>query len=90
MKLFQPGDFTLHSGDSTWWRIDCDVLSDTSLGVLARRIIELVGPFEAVGCPESHFGLMEFAPSRGEVGMIAELWRAVGPISMGRGYPYGV
>ena len=56
MSLFQHGNFQLHSGDTSWWRIDCDDLSDAEVGILARLIHERVGDYHGVICPESHFG----------------------------------
>ena len=56
MSLFQWGDFTLHSGDKSWWRIDCDVLSDSEIELLAKLIHEKVGGFHSVIAPESHPG----------------------------------
>lgn len=50
--LFKLGDFTLHSGDKTPWKIDCDALSDESISTLAHMIVEIVQPFKlAIGVP---------------------------------------
>lgn len=38
--LFQLGDFTLHSGGKSFWKIDCDALTDEDLDCLARLITE--------------------------------------------------
>lgn len=35
MNLFQKGDFTLHSGYKTFWKIDCDALTDEDIDTLA-------------------------------------------------------
>ena len=36
--LFQFGDFTLHSGQRTDWKIDCDALTDSDIETLAKII----------------------------------------------------
>lgn len=45
MSLFKYGEFTLHSGEQTWFKIDCDALDDEDLRVLALLIYEDVGLF---------------------------------------------
>ena len=56
MSLFQWGNFTLHSGMQTWWRIDCDNLTNSEIHLLAKLIAEKVGTYHEVSCPESHPG----------------------------------
>lgn len=56
MSLFQWGHFNLHSGDKTWWRIDCDALSDSEIELFAKMISEKVGRFNSVVSPSSHPG----------------------------------
>lgn len=46
--LFQSGKYQLHSGDSSFWKIECDALTDDDLETLARVIANRVGPFMAV------------------------------------------
>src|SRR5690349_2104713 len=48
MSLFNLGDFTLHSGVATKWKIDCDALSDDDISALAIMIFDMVGPFMSV------------------------------------------
>lgn len=48
MSLFATGHFTLHSGASTSWKIDCDCLSDSDIATIAQMIRQLVGPFGSV------------------------------------------
>lgn len=38
VSLFQRGDFNLHSGGSSNWKIDCDALDDTSIECLAWMV----------------------------------------------------
>ena len=47
--LFQLGDFVLHSGSRSCWKIDCDVLSDDDLGVLAVIAVERLTLFRPFG-----------------------------------------
>jgi len=66
MDLFQLGDFVLHSGEKSKWKIDCDCLSDGDLQTLARLITQLVGPINnVVGVPMGGLRLARFmAPLR--------------------------
>jgi orotate phosphoribosyltransferase len=60
MGLFQYGEFTLHSGEQTWFKIDCDALDDEDLRVLALLIYEDVGTFGYVeGVPTGGTRLAE-------------------------------
>jgi len=54
--LFQWGDFTLHSGEKSWWRIDCDNMNDSELAIIARLMANKVGLFNGVSIPNSHPG----------------------------------
>ena len=56
MPLFQWGDFTLSSGQKSWWRIDCDAFTDSEIQLFAKLIAEKVGDFTKVVCPKSHPG----------------------------------
>lgn len=56
MSLFQWGDFTLHSGAKTWWRIDCDSLTDSEIELIAKLMYKKVGAFNLVTSPTSHPG----------------------------------
>lgn len=56
MSLFQWGHFNLHSGDKSWWRIDCDALTDSEISFFAKMISERVGRFNNVVSPVSHPG----------------------------------
>jgi len=50
--LFQTGDFTLHSGAKSGWKIECDALTDGDIEALALMLSERLGPFkEVVGVP---------------------------------------
>lgn len=52
MSLFKLGDFTLHSGASTFWKVDCDCLTDDDWTTLARMIYEENKPFrKVIGIP---------------------------------------
>jgi orotate phosphoribosyltransferase len=59
MGLFVTGDFTLHSGAKSRWKIDCDVLTDDDWDTLAVIALERLPPFRiTVGIPQ---GGMKFA-----------------------------
>lgn len=49
--LFQRGDFTLHSGARSAWKIECDALTDADWSGLAAMISERCDFGEAVGVP---------------------------------------
>ncbi len=60
MGLFQLGDFTLHSGAKSKWKIECDALTDDDIEALALMISEMVGPFQkAHGVPRGGLRLAE-------------------------------
>lgn len=40
MNLFQHGDFTLHSGARSNFKIDCDALTDEDIDSIARIIVK--------------------------------------------------
>src|SRR5690349_10053013 len=46
--LFQRGEFTLSSGATTGWQIDCDALSDADIESLAQLAASRVGNFSRV------------------------------------------
>jgi len=46
--LFQSGQFELHSGRHTTWKIDCDALSNNSIKTLARMVSNESGGFGSV------------------------------------------
>ena len=51
MSLFQQGDFILHSGERSWFRIECDVLTIEDWKTIAKLAVDIVGPFEIVESP---------------------------------------
>lgn len=52
MRLFQLGEFTLHGGDKSFFKIDCDALSDADWECLAYMIAVKSAPFrDVVGIP---------------------------------------
>lgn len=52
-NLFRLGDFRLHSGTFSTWKIDCDALTDDDIECLADLGRKLVGTFgQAFGIPE--------------------------------------
>ena len=53
MTLFKTGYFTLHSGSKSYWKIDCDALTDNDWRTLAQMVYERVGHFRRViGVPQ--------------------------------------
>jgi len=64
MSLFQQGDFTLHSGAMSSFKIDCSVFRRDSIQALAALI---AGRFD--------FGCVEGVPTGG-LALADELWRA--------------
>jgi len=59
-SLFQLGNFTLHSGSKSYYRINCDVLTDDDWSALARMVYERVDRFrEVVGIPQGGLKLAE-------------------------------
>ena len=60
MNLFQLGDFTLNSGATSRWKLECDALSDCDVKALAEMIRQMVGPFHTVeGVPRGGLRLAE-------------------------------
>lgn len=57
-SLFQLGDFTLHSGSKSNWKIDCDVLTDADWETLACLVAEKVDFAVVHGIPK---GGLKFA-----------------------------
>ncbi len=47
-NLFQLGNFTLSSGKTSRWKIECDALTDDDITTLAEMIRQMVGPFSSV------------------------------------------
>lgn len=43
--LFVLGDFTMHSGDTGHWKIECDALTDADIECLAFMLSERLPPF---------------------------------------------
>lgn len=56
MSLLQWGNFTLHAGGRSWWRIDCDSLTDSEINLIAKLIHERIGILRFTVCPDSHPG----------------------------------
>lgn len=48
MGLFNEGKFTLHSGEISDFKIDCDFLTDEDIKTLAGLIAKRIGYFTAV------------------------------------------
>lgn len=53
MGLFETGDFILHSGLGSNYKIDCDALSDSDIATIALMIKDRLPPFgEVEGVPQ--------------------------------------
>lgn len=48
LALFQAGRFELHAGEVSFFKIDCDALTDTDIKTLAMMIAQRVPPFGTV------------------------------------------
>lgn len=48
MSLFEQGDFELHSGGKSKYRINCDRLSDEDIAMVAERLAEVLPGFGSV------------------------------------------
>ena len=51
MSIFRQGDFQLHSGGSSWFKIDCDALTLEDWAILARLIAQNVTFEKVIGVP---------------------------------------
>ena len=51
MSLFNSGDFTLHSGRSSNFLIDCDALTDEDLNALANKVSGRIKFSRVIGIP---------------------------------------
>jgi hypothetical protein len=60
-SLFQLGDFTLHSGAKSKWKLECDALSDSDWKALAEMMAQMTGPFSSVeGISRGGLKLVEY------------------------------
>lgn len=65
MSLFQLGEFTLHSGAKSAWKIDCDALTDGDWEAVAAMLCEMLPPFGSVhGIPRGGIKLAEALSKR--------------------------
>lgn len=51
MSLFELGDFRLHSGEQSAWKIECDALTDADLKALASRAASRIDFGDVLGVP---------------------------------------
>ena len=59
-NLFQKGEFHLHSGEVSDWKIDCDALTDADLETIAEQLVKRLPPFGRVsGVPTGGLRLAE-------------------------------
>jgi len=60
MGLFVFGDFALHSGQRSSWKIDCDALSDEDIQTLAHMARSILPPFgDVIGVPRGGLRLAD-------------------------------
>lgn len=60
-SLFQLGQFTLNSGASSSWKLECDALTDDDWRALAEMVRLMVGQFNSVeGVPRGGLKLAEY------------------------------
>lgn len=60
MTLFQSGNFKLHSGEHSSWKIECDVLTDEDIDTLCHLLLLKVGYFKYVyGVPTGGLRIAE-------------------------------
>jgi hypothetical protein len=58
--LFQTGNFRLHSGEESLWKIECDSLSAQDVATLALMLGQVLPPFGSViGVPRGGLRLAE-------------------------------
>ena len=77
MSIFQLGDFTLASGLSSGWKIECDSLTPEDWQALALMASEILPPFGQVeGVPRGGIpfadALRQYADPQSDVLLIAE------------------
>jgi len=58
--LFQIGDFTLHSGEKSNWKVECDVLTKEDWECLAAMIAERCQFKDVIGIPEGGLNLRDY------------------------------
>jgi len=59
MGLFQQGDFRLHSGSKSWFKIECAYLSDDDWRAIARLVAEQLDFKDTIGIPSGGLKLAE-------------------------------
>lgn len=59
-QLFQVGSFALSAGMKSWWKLDCDALSQQDWGAIMSLACRLVGAFGSVeGVPRGGLKLAD-------------------------------
>lgn len=67
MGLFSLGQYKLHSGSFSPWKIDCDVFTDKDIECIADLIAERVTPFSyVVGIPRGGSRLADALRQHGQ------------------------
>lgn len=59
MSLFQQGNFKLHSGSKSWFKIDCAYLSNDDWRTIAQLVAEQLDFKDVVGVPSGGLKLAE-------------------------------
>lgn len=79
MNLFQRGNYLLHSGYRSSWKIECDALTYEDWSTLAYLIQQRTGPFSAVeGVPDGGVPLAAclepYCVERGPLLIVDDVW----------------
>jgi len=89
MSLLGSGDFRLHSGEPSSFKIDCDFLTDEDWVTAAALIAPVLGQFRsAVGVPRGGLAFAEalgpYAAGSGPILVVDDVWTTGGSLRQAR------